>query len=202
MNQTIRACVICGVSIDGAHFNATMCSAKCRRVNKTRQGHAQRALAYEKLPCGWCGASIQHLSQQARFCSSSCLDKDRYRRNRVERIAAAAAWAKTPAGRHSSNEHRRRRRARLQDAGIVPFTREQLAQRLACFSGCWMCGEPASTLDHVKPLSKGGPHMLANLRPACRPCNSAKSAHWEGVTDALERAGLWRGISLAWLGSR
>ena len=32
----------------------------------------------------------------------------------------------------------------------------------------------ADTLDHVTPLSKGGAHVIENLVPACRPCNSSK----------------------------
>lgn len=30
-------------------------------------------------------------------------------------------------------------------------------------------------VDHVIPLAKGGPHEWANLAPACRECNRAKS---------------------------
>jgi len=45
-----------------------------------------------------------------------------------------------------------------------------------------MCGG-ASQLqwDHVKPLAKGGAHMLANLRLACSRCNNVKSDRWLGV---------------------
>lgn len=52
---------------------------------------------------------------------------------------------------------------------------------------CWICGDPANSVDHVKPLSRGGIHVLANLRPACVPCNSRKHAQWYGVRgiDAL-----------------
>lgn len=75
-------------------------------------------------------------------------------------------------------ERSRRRRARQRAATVVPFTAEQLAARLSMFAGCWMCGAPATEIDHVKPLAAGGPHMLANLRPACGPCNAAKGARW------------------------
>lgn len=52
--------------------------------------------------------------------------------------------------------------------------------RVAYYGGkCWICREaPYEELDHVKPLSKGGPHMLSNLRPACRACNRRKSSKW------------------------
>jgi hypothetical protein len=47
---------------------------------------------------------------------------------------------------------------------------------------CWIAG-PTCTgdpeqWDHVKPLSKDGAHLLANLRPACQPCNFGKRAQW------------------------
>jgi hypothetical protein len=47
---------------------------------------------------------------------------------------------------------------------------------------CWMCGEPATATDHVKPLIKGGSNWPANLRPVCKPCNSHKSATWPYTT--------------------
>ena len=80
------------------------------------------------------------------------------------------------------SEYARRRRARVLAAATVPFTTDQLAQKMAYWGNqCWMCGGVADSIDHVKPLAKGGPHVLANLRPACMPCNSRKSAKWEGV---------------------
>ncbi|MGH9004622.1 MAG: HNH endonuclease [Acidimicrobiia bacterium] len=41
-----------------------------------------------------------------------------------------------------------------------------------------MCRGPAEGWDHVKPIRVGGSHLLANLRPACRPCNSRKRSSW------------------------
>jgi len=42
--------------------------------------------------------------------------------------------------------------------------------------GCYLCGKPADTLDHVIPIARGGTHFPANLRPSCRTCNSRKGA--------------------------
>lgn len=72
-----------------------------------------------------------------------------------------------------------KRRAIKRGATIGIITPESLAARIAFYGGkCWMCGDPYTDMDHVKPLSKGGAHMLANLRPACAPCNSIKSDKW------------------------
>lgn len=39
---------------------------------------------------------------------------------------------------------------------------------------CWYCGEPATTVDHVIPRSRGGSDDDSNLLPACGPCNEGK----------------------------
>lgn len=45
------------------------------------------------------------------------------------------------------------------------------------YGGCVDCGTFTDlTLDHIKPLSKGGTNDPANLAVRCRPCNSAKGA--------------------------
>lgn len=41
---------------------------------------------------------------------------------------------------------------------------------------CAYCGAPATTLDHIRPRARGGSDDPANLIPACRSCNSSKSA--------------------------
>lgn len=43
---------------------------------------------------------------------------------------------------------------------------------------CWICGGPYESLDHVKPLIRGGNNLPSNLRPACLKCNSSKGCKW------------------------
>lgn len=72
-----------------------------------------------------------------------------------------------------------RRRALKAEVSIVPFTAEQLAEKWAYWGDkCWMCGDAATQTDHVKPINKGGLHVLANMRPACRSCNASKHDTW------------------------
>lgn len=41
---------------------------------------------------------------------------------------------------------------------------------------CWWCGGHATTVDHLRPLARGGPRLdPANLAACCAGCNSSKS---------------------------
>lgn len=78
------------------------------------------------------------------------------------------------------------RRASKLGVQVVGFTLTELDQRAQVFGNrCWMCRAAWTDWDHVKPLSRGGAHCLANLRPACGPCNSRKSSTWHGVRWAV-----------------
>jgi hypothetical protein len=86
-------------------------------------------------------------------------------------------WSR--ANRDKCRQHENVRRARKAAVVTIPFTAEQLAQKWAYYGDrCYLCGEPADATDHVKPIAKGGPHMLANLKPICTPCNSRKRDRW------------------------
>ncbi len=39
---------------------------------------------------------------------------------------------------------------------------------------CAYCGAPASTVDHVLPLARGGTSDVDNLVPCCSRCNSSR----------------------------
>lgn len=85
------------------------------------------------------------------------------------------------------SEYERRRRAFKIATAIGFIEPAQLAAKFAFWGNrCWMCQSPNRLeVDHVKPLSKGGAHVLANLRPACGGCNRSKSDRWPLRQDEL-----------------
>lgn len=137
--------------------------------------------------------------------------RERYRENQEAEIAASRRYRTENKERlvRRRKEHYRRnreavlarnraRRARRASAN-GSATEEQIRARVAYFGGrCWMCGDTYEEIDHVKPLSKGGSHWPANLRPACKTCNSAKNDAWP-LEDVIERMRVHRdaGVLLA-----
>src|SRR4051795_10128710 len=55
----------------------------------------------------------------------------------------------------------------------VPLTRKGVLARDG--HRCAYCGAPATSLDHVIPRSRGGPHSWDNVVAACGRCNHTKA---------------------------
>jgi len=73
----------------------------------------------------------------------------------------------------------RRRQASGKRTGSTRAWRMLRAEILAADPICVYCGAPATTVDHVKPVSKGGAELdPANCVPACASCNVRKGAGW------------------------
>lgn len=121
------------------------------------------------------------------------LDRVRSLQKREEKAARTRQWrsdnrdrhrASVQAYRHLHPESTRlgkvlsnhRRRATLAQVLVGVVTAEGLAAKADYWGQCcWLCGGPWSQWDHVIPLAASGPHVLANLRPACGPCNNRKN---------------------------
>lgn len=120
-----------------------------------------------------------------------------YERNREAGKRRAVAWAEANPDRRREianasfrrryeldperfrEAFRKRHAAIRRGCAVYPFTTDQLAAKVAYWGGrCWVCSGPFEAIDHVKPLAKQGPHMLANLRPICTACNTRKRDRW------------------------
>lgn len=71
-----------------------------------------------------------------------------------------------------SNHNRRAARRGLTD-------RVELSEWIALIEGfnfrCACCGQTGKlTMDHIRPLARGGRHRIVNLQPLCWPCHKAK----------------------------
>jgi 5-methylcytosine-specific restriction endonuclease McrA len=104
-----------------------------------------------------------------------------YQENRERADAYIEQWRRDNVERHRAIcvQKSQRRRARQRAGLILPISMTELEGRWAFYGArCWMCGDVATQWDHVKPIAQGGPHMLANLRPACGICNARKRDRW------------------------
>lgn len=115
-----------------------------------------------------------------------------YRKNREHIIASLATlrandpikfrerskksrWKNINSRREYERLHSSKRRALKLNSEIEP-TRDMLALPVKRIGKCPCCGKVKKlTIDHVKPLSKGGAHGKRNMQLLCSSCNSAKN---------------------------
>jgi 5-methylcytosine-specific restriction endonuclease McrA len=99
-------------------------------------------------------------------------------------------WAKHPEKAQAFN---RKRRARANNVEHIPYTKEEVLKKYG--TDCHICGSPIDLkaprkagkkgwehglhLDHLIPISKGGPDTIDNVRPAHGVCNLSKGARGE-----------------------
>lgn len=111
-------------------------------------------------------------------------DRDRYvasmrqsrERRRDQRDAVTKLWRKrNPAKVRDMFRRKSLKRRAAKRAFAHHVTAKALADRARVFgNACAYCGGPHEHWDHVIPLSRGGRHCLANLRPSCKACNLRK----------------------------
>jgi 5-methylcytosine-specific restriction endonuclease McrA len=84
-----------------------------------------------------------------------------------------------PLFRTRCREASKRRKALLRSLHAMPVTPTDIRTRFAEFGGrCAYCGSAGDLhMDHFLPISRGGPHTLGNLLPACGRCNINKGSH-------------------------
>lgn len=73
----------------------------------------------------------------------------------------------------SANNARRARRRNAEVAGPVPA---ETYIAIQASGPCVYCGRPAESVDHIRPLFRGGWEHESNLVPACKSCNFSKGA--------------------------
>ena len=84
-------------------------------------------------------------------------------------------YKKTPKGRLSDITAMAKRRSSKSNNG-GNFTKEEWVSLCNKYGNkCLACGAYGKmTIDHVKPLSRGGTNSIDNIQPLCLTCNSSK----------------------------
>jgi len=196
-SKRLRTCVVCGIEYRYSYSAQRACGRVCGRFLCSkpieidwRQCHcgdwfvANRRTVHCKKPprvyrpttglirtrpCVHCGELITYVQKHGagqRKCEACAVLLDREDQRR--------------------SHHRVR--ARKRGVGYEVFQPREIHERDGW--RCQLCGLPVlpdkpplhpryPTLDHIVPLSLGGPHSRANVQCACRGCNIAKG------TDAM-----------------
>lgn len=87
-------------------------------------------------------------------------------------------WARNqdPAKRRRWNNYNRLRREGAATFLTPTETREaEEYQKILRQDPCVYCGQPSSSVDHIRPINKAGVELWANFAAACRSCNSQKN---------------------------
>jgi 5-methylcytosine-specific restriction endonuclease McrA len=84
-----------------------------------------------------------------------------------------------PDFRYHERQRNSERKAKNRQNHTMRLRQGALRQQFVAFDGnCCYCGSADRiVVDHFIPRSKGGPHVLTNLVPACHRCNTSKRDH-------------------------
>jgi 5-methylcytosine-specific restriction protein A len=74
-----------------------------------------------------------------------------------------------------ATQHRKQRRTRETWAQYGTAWQAIRKQVLTDEPDCRSCGNPATQVDHIKPLRIGGTNDRQNLQPLCHSCHSRKT---------------------------
>lgn len=138
------------------------------RAENTKQGQAQWEC---RCDCGESAVVTGSHLRSGKSSSCGCLKREQARdRSTIHGLYGTPEyWAMQHA----------KRRVCKEENGIDDFTVDELERWLGLTVGnqCAYCGATEDlTLEHIRPVSRGGRHTLGNLTRACSSCNYSKGA--------------------------
>lgn len=162
-------CSICGIDFERPNAPGhppNVCSSECKAERSRRQAKQWFKDNPERVS--------SHPSRNPEHRSR--VFREWYEANREREIQRAVDYAKG-AGREAKLARDARRRAlRLGSPESEDFTLDEIFERDG--GVCHLCSKSVSrrdaTMDHVVPLTRGGPHTRVNVKLAHRGCNSRK----------------------------
>jgi hypothetical protein len=170
---TGRTCENCGNTFRGDMKTCRTCQgtervcATCREPFIGSTSNCWRCRAGEH-PCSRCGRPVRASNVLCSACRTEprpCATCGKTFRGRTLECKVCSGQARTDA--HA----RRARKLAAEVTGPVP---RSVYQKVIASGPCVYCPAPATSVDHVRPLARGGHEAEYNLVPACGSCNSSK----------------------------
>jgi 5-methylcytosine-specific restriction endonuclease McrA len=156
-----RECTSCGRTFRGTNLKCPLCGPsphECTGCGRTFRGTVDLCTSCRRAEreCAGCGQVFYGSNRDCPSCA-------RTRRP----VADLAAY-----DRRRRNARRARKLA-AQISGPLPLS---IYAEIIASGPCVYCGGSATTVDHIRPLARGGHEAAANLAPACTRCNASKGA--------------------------
>jgi len=150
----------CARNHGGVRYISDGSCFECRAITTTRRYHEKRQEIREYYQDRYLSNRESMLEHQAE-CRRA--DPEKFRlRNRI--------YYRNNLDQASARRHVRR--ARMAAVESERYLRSDI---LALYPLCLSCGsDVALALDHVVPISKGGPNVVGNIQVLCKSCNSSK----------------------------
>lgn len=203
-----KVCTVCGAKDWPDNGRRSQCSTRCQQLASRNGGEVPKTKQCED--CGddidlfTVGESGRKKRADTQYCDQcrERLTQEQHRASKIKNADQARDYARryywdnrdelrikwsSDEGRAYKRLAAQKRRALLRESQVLPISDKGLAARLDYYGGkCWICQTaPMEHWDHVKPISKGGSHILANLRPACAKCNVSKNARWPFTPERI-----------------
>lgn len=200
-----RACVQCSTSFEGYSKRAQYCSPDCRkayrsgymkRYHAARPGYQEeRSQAYYRANSeairarsrAWYHANTARAAEARRAYVAANPERVRGWRmdwanaNKEAMRTSQRAYKSRQTPEYFANEYHKRK-ARKASNGVYVVTARDMRRCLERHrNACAYCSisftdDNRPTWDHVVAISRGGPHSVGNLVPACMACNTSKWA--------------------------
>ena len=170
----VKKCTVCGMikPTNDYYWHGGKIAGDCKECNYHKRQAAYKAdpEKFRKKARDWGNKNSEKRKQKLLEWRAKNPDKRReyYNRTRENNFARVHEY-----------------RARIRNAPrIEGFTREEIIMRDGYI--CHICGgfvlPEELHIDHVIPLSRGGPHTRDNAAVAHRHCNLSKGGRWSGST--------------------